>query len=242
MSCDPERITAYVDGTLDATQGPDVEAHIEACAACRTQVDEERELRARLRALPLESPSPLLEARVRRALRPRPSRLRWMLPLAAGFAAVALWARGAMPFVAWEISRDHDHCFGKPRLPAKMWSSDPGRVAEWFEGQGTTVPLIPAGAGGLELVGARYCPLFDRRVAHVYYTNGEHRLSLFLVPGPVRDTPRELRIRGNFIRMMRVGGATVGLVSEEERSVEAFEHALTTTLASDIELPVPSLH
>ena len=34
--------------------------------------------------------------------------------------------------------------------------------------------------------------------------------------------------------MMRVGGTTVALVSEEKRSVEAFERALTTTLASDI--------
>ena len=101
--------------------------------------------------------------------------------------------------------------------------------------QGTSVPVIPEAAGGLELVGARYCGLLDRRVAHLYYSNGDHHLSLFLVPGPVRDLSRELRPRGNFVRLLRVGGTTVGLVSEEEDSVEAFKRALSFSLAWDLE-------
>jgi len=211
MSCNPERVTAYVDGALDAAGGAELEAHLEACPECRAQAEEERALRAQLRALPPPS------------------------PLAAGLVALLAWARGAAPFVAWELSRDHDHCFGGRRLPAKVWSSDPAYVAEWFEGQGTRVPVIPETAGGLELVGARYCTLLDRRVAHLYYSNGEHHLSLFLVPGPVRDLAREKRPRGNFVRLLRVGGTTVGLVSEEENSVEAFRRALSTTLAWDLD-------
>ena len=54
------------------------------------------------------------------------------------------------------------------------------------------------------------------------------------LPGPVRDAPRELRPRGNFVRLMRVGGTTVGLVSEEEGAVAAFERALSTTVAGDV--------
>jgi anti-sigma factor RsiW len=233
MSCDPERLTAYVDGSLDAAVCPEMEAHLAECAACRAQAEEERALRARLRALPPVEPSPELEARVRRSLRARP-RVSWLLPVAAGIVALLAWGRGASPFVAWELSRDHDHCFGKRRLPAQVWSSDPAYVAEWFETQGTPVPLIPEGAGGLELAGARYCPLLDRSVAHLYYTNGDHRLSLFVVPGPVRDTPREVRPRGNFVRLMRVGGSTVGLVSEEKSTVEAFARALSTTVARHV--------
>jgi len=234
MTCDPERLTAYIDGALDAAVCPEMEAHLAACPECRAQAEEERALRARLRALPPMQPSSHLEARVRRSLRARPRRGSWLLPLAAGVVALLAWARGASPFVAWELSRDHDHCFGKRHLPAKVWSSDPAYVAEWFESQGTRVPLIPDGAGGLELVGARYCPLLDRSVAHLYYTNGDHRLSMFVVPGPVRDAPRELRPRGNFVRLMRVGGTTVGLVSEEEGAVAAFERALSTTVAGDV--------
>ena len=240
MSCDPERITAYVDGALDALHCPEQEAHLDACPTCRAQVDQERELRTRLKALPLEEPSPGLEARVRASLRPRLRPLRVLLPLAAGLAALVFWARGAAPLVAWELSRDHDHCFGERRLPAQVWSSDPARIADWFEGRGTAVPMIPAVAGGLEVVGARYCSIVDRRVAHVYYTNGDHRLSLFLVPGSVHNSSREMRVRGNFVRILRVGGATVGLVSEEEASIEAFERALTTTVARNAGPPPPA--
>jgi len=234
VSCNPERVTAYVDGALDAAHCPELEAHLAACPECRAQVEAERELRARLKALPAPAPAPELEKRVRASLRPRRSAASWLLPLAAGLVALLAWARGATPFVAWELSRDHDHCFSRRHLPAEVWSSDPARIAEWLEGRGTSVPVIPEAAGGLELVGARYCGLPDRRVAHLYYTNGEHRLSLFLVPGPVRDTSRETRPRGNFVRLLRVGGTTVGLVSEEEESVEAFRRALSTTLAWDL--------
>jgi anti-sigma factor RsiW len=235
MSCNPERVTAYVDGALDAAGGLELEAHLAACPECRVQAEEERLLRAQLRALPSPSPSPALDARVRRSLRPQRRASSWLLPLAAGLVALMAWARGAAPFVAWELSRDHDHCFGRPRLPAKVWSSDPAHVAEWFQGQGTRVPVIPEAAGGLELVGARYCLLLDRRVAHLYYSNGDHHLSLFLVPGPVRDTSGERRPRGNFVRLLRVGGTTVGLVSEEEHSVEAFRRALSTSVAWDFD-------
>jgi len=235
MSCDPERVTAYVDGALDAARYPELEAHLAACPECRAQAEAERELRARLKALPPPTPSPELEARVRASLRRRPRAATWLLPMAAGLVALLAWGRGATPFVAWQLSRDHDHCFGQRRLPAQLWSGNPARVAEWFESRGTSVPVIPEAAGGLELVGGRYCPLLDRRVAHLYYSNGDHHLSLFLVPGPVRDVSRETRPRGNFVRLLRVGGTTVGLVSEEEEYVEAFRRALSTTVAWDLD-------
>jgi anti-sigma factor RsiW len=231
MSCDAERVTAYVDDALAPAERVAVEAHLAECPECRAQAEEERELRARLRGLAPAEPPARLEARMRRSLRSRPGAARWLLPLAAGLVVLLAWGRGATPFVAWELSRDHDHCFGHRRLPAEVWSSDPSRVSEWLERRGTTVPVIPDVAAGLELVGARYCTLVDRTVAHLYYTSGDKHLSLFLVPGPVRSTSRELRPRGNFVRLMRVGGTMVGLVSEEEASVEAFERALSTTVA-----------
>src|SRR5262249_61315191 len=138
----------YVDGALDALHCPEQEAHLDACPACRAQVDQERELRARLKALPLEEPSPGLEARVQASLRPRLRPLRVLLPLAAGLAALVFWARGAAPLVAWELSRDHDHCFGERRRPAQVWGSDPARSADWFEGGGTPGARIRRSAAG----------------------------------------------------------------------------------------------
>jgi anti-sigma factor RsiW len=240
VSCNPERVTAYVDGAFDAAGGPELETHLAACPECQAQAEEERALRARLRSLPPPSPPPELEARVRASVRRGWRRGSWLLPLAAGLVALLAWARGAAPFVAWELSRDHDHCFGQRRLPAQVWSSDPARVAEWLHRQGTNVPVIPEAAGGLELVGARYCALLDRRVAHLYYSNGDHHLSLFLVPGPVRNVSRDRRPRGNFVRLMRAGGTTVGLVSEEADGVEAFERSLSITVAWEMAVDRPA--
>jgi anti-sigma factor RsiW len=233
VSCQPELGTGYVDGALDEATRAAVEAHLAGCAACREQVESERALRDRLLALAPLEPGPALSADVRRRLRPDAPRLsRILLATAAGLALVFLWGRGSADFVAWELARDHDHCFSKPVLPAQVWSNDPHHVASWFARQGTQVPAVPAAAGGLELVGARYCPLIDRRVSHLYYTGGGRHLSLYAVPGSVRF-PREFAAnpRDRVVRLLRVDGQTVGLVGERPEDVAAFERALTATYA-----------
>lgn len=234
MTCDGERVTGYVDGVLDATAAVEVEAHIASCAACRSQADFERELRQRLRELPPIEAREGLEARVRGRL--RRERLRWgrvVLPLAASLAFLAFWLAGSAPFVAWELAWDHDHCFGKQTLPASVWSSDPDRVAAWFEAKGRHLPPLPESAGGLELVGGRLCPILDRRVVHLYYAGEKGQLSLYVVPGTVRfDPARAMSARGKAVRMLRSGGTLVALVSPRQESVSAFERAFATTLAS----------
>jgi anti-sigma factor RsiW len=112
LSCDPERVTGFVDSELDAPAAAAVARHLGICPACRAQVDAERGLRARLHGLPSPEPPPGLDARVRARVRRRPRvalAVRWALPLAAAIVAV-FWARGHSPLVAWELARDHDHC------------------------------------------------------------------------------------------------------------------------------------
>lgn len=233
MSCEPEQVTGYVDGALDEAARAAVEAHLAECPACREQVEAERALRAQLRALAPLEPRAALPAEVRRRLRPASPRLsRVLLATAAGLALVFVGLRGAAPFVAWELARDHDHCFSHAVLPAQVWSDDPVHVAEWFARQGTQIPAVPSAAGGLELVGARYCPLIDRRVGHIYYTGQGRHLSIYAVPGSVRF-PREFEAspRARVVRLLRVEGRTVGLVGERPEDVAAFEQALTSTYA-----------
>lgn len=233
MPCEPERVTACVDRALDAEAMALVERHLESCAACRDQVAAEREVRARLRALPIPEPRPGLEAAVRRRL--AAERRRWSpvwLPLAAVLALAVLWARGSAPFVAWELARDHAHCFGLPKLPARIWSNDPAAVAEWFEEQGTRVPPIPASVGELSLVGARYCPLLDRQAAHLYYAGEERNLSVFLVSGPVRFPDSwGTESRGSVVRLLRSAGMVVGVVGAKTDDVEAFGATFKTSVA-----------
>jgi hypothetical protein len=143
-----------------------------------------------------------------------------------------LWARGTPGLVAREVAWDHGHCFGKAKLPAKVWSSDPAVIERWFADRGTLVPRAPEAAGGLTLVGARYCKLMDRRVAHLYYADREHRLSLHVVPGPVRFAwPQRRATMGRTVQFLRTGGVTVALTSEDPDAVDAFARALSVQMA-----------
>jgi anti-sigma factor RsiW len=232
-ACDSPRVTAYVDGALPPEARADVEAHLAGCVACREQEAFERGLREKMRALPAPELPAGLEQRVVRGLRRRrlPRAVR-LLPLAAAIVLVVAWARGAAPVVAWQLTRDHLHCFGKARLPAQVWTSDPREIADWYHERGTEVPLVPASVAGLELVGGRFCPLLDRRVAHLYYEGGKRRLSLYVVPGPARFTPGfGLRVRQENVRLVRTGGVTVALVSEDGDVVDAFHRALAVSVA-----------
>lgn len=235
VSCDPESVTAYVDGFLEGVALASVEAHLAGCPACREQDEWERELRARLKGLPAPEPRPGFEGHLRRRIRSsRRRRGLWLVPLAAGLTALALLGRGSPALVAWEVSRDHSHCFGQTKVPAKVWSSDPVRVGEWFEKQGTAIPPLRAGAGGLELLGARYCLLPDATfVPHVYYSSAEGHLSLFLIPRRLRLAGSYAATTGdNMVRMLPMGESTLALVSEKPAQVDTFERLFATKMAT----------
>ena len=231
MSCDPERVTAYVDDALDPAAREEVRAHIEDCATCAEQAAFESGLRENLRSLPDPEPRPELETAVRESLRSSGSLVRLLLPLAAALA-LALWGTGAPFFVAWELARDHASCFAMEKLPAEVWSGEPSEVAAWFDRHGTRLPVLPARTAGLELVGARYCSVGDRTAAHVYYEGEDHRLSVFIVSGLLRVSDEWTGdVRGRTVSFVCTAGTTVGLVSEHAEDVQAFERALSTTVA-----------
>jgi len=236
VSCEPERVTAFIDGALEGEELARVEAHVAECEACRVQAADERALRTRLRALPAPELPFGLEQRVRAKLRRRPrwpGAVRALLPLAA-VLVLALWARGYAPFVAWELSRDHEHCFGMTRLPAQVWASEPDLLAAWFDEQGDRLPLLPSTAGRLALVGGRHCRLPDAsRAAHVYYASDDHQLSVFVVPHGVRmSDDYATSSRGNAVALVRLGSRVVGVVGEDHGDVSAFVTGLRTSVAA----------
>jgi hypothetical protein len=158
---------------------------------------------------------------------------RWALPLAAVLVA-GFWARGHAPIVAWELARDHDHCFSMRPLPAKVWSGEPRVVGDWFSRQGTRLPPVPDRVGELTLVGARYCPLPGVSLApHVYYASATSQVSVFVVPHGVRFDGRFAgEARGRSVRLLRVEGETVGIVAGSEADARAFEAALRPVVAA----------
>jgi anti-sigma factor RsiW len=235
VSCDPERVTGYVDGALPEEERTAIESHLLECVTCREQADFETALRPRLRALAAPEVPAGLGRAVRRQMRP-PSPLRVVaavaLPAAAVLALFVFWLRAAPPFVSWELARDHASCFGKSSLPARLWSSDPVQVAAWFEKDGMTMPVVPETVGSAVLIGARYCPLIDRRVAHLYYSGDDVNVSLFVLPGSLRMAGgHDAQALGQTVHLRRIGGTVVGAVSSSEEAVETLERALTRTVA-----------
>jgi hypothetical protein len=159
-------------------------------------------------------------------------------PGALGVAGAALllaglWARGLPAFVAWEVARDHQRCFGRRALPARVWSSDPAEVRDWLESRGTPTPFLPAEASYAELVGARYCPLEDRVAAHVYYGGEGGTVSVFLLPGPARiGSGWSGKTRGLYVRLLRAAGRTLAVVGENPADVAATARRFAVTVAA----------
>jgi len=133
-----------------------------------------------------------------------------------------LWLRGSPAFVAWEVAHDHARCFGRAHLRARLWSSDPTDVRQWLESRGTPVQPLPGKAGGVAIVGVRYCPLSDRVAAHVFYGGGQSLVSVFVLSGPARIRDSWSGVVGQFqVRLLRSAGRTVAIVGAIEEDVDA---------------------
>ncbi len=161
--------------------------------------------------------------------------------LAGTLFLFGLWARGLPAFVAWEVAGDHQRCFGRRHLPARVWSSEPAEVQDWLEARGTPAPPLPEEAGAAPLVGARYCPLADRVAAHVYYGgDGSGIVSVFLLSGPVRlHDGWSGKARGLHVRLVRAAGRTLAVVGESADDVATTAQSFVTTVAKATPRTVP---
>jgi anti-sigma factor RsiW len=234
MICQPERVTGFVDAALEPAERAETEAHLVECEACRAQAEAERALRRRLLALPAPPLPAAVERNVRRvSARRRVPVVRWLVPLAAAAALTLLAVRQSAPLLAWQMARDHHHCFGRERLPAKVWAEDSETVMRWFEGQGTRVPVLPESAAGFHLTGARYCPFPDlTRAAHVYYRSEKSVLSVFIVARGLTAEETPIEARGQIVDLTRFGDITIGVVGERREDVETFARTFRTSRAS----------
>ncbi len=143
-----------------------------------------------------------------------------------------LWARGTPLFLSWEVARDHDRCFRRAHLLARLWTSDPAEAREWLEARGTPVAPLPARVGELTLVGVRYCPLADRIAAHLFYGGEGSQLSVFVLSGPARIGDGW---RGEYgplsVSLLRSAGRTLAIVGASRSDVEAVTRAFRSSVA-----------
>jgi anti-sigma factor RsiW len=97
----PETIHAYLKGLLPPGEQAAFEKHLQACAPCRSAVEDEKKLNALLSALDAPEPSPGFQTRLfaRLAADPKPRAMGFLAPWAIGpiFSAavvllgLALW-------------------------------------------------------------------------------------------------------------------------------------------------------
>ena len=94
MSCADVRLDEYFDGELEGADRAAVEAHLSACAGCRSDLERSRRLEDVLRSVPAGA-APDADRFVRSVrLRSRPSPLRGWGLAAAGLLAAAALVRG----------------------------------------------------------------------------------------------------------------------------------------------------
>jgi hypothetical protein len=162
----------------------------------------------------------------------RARRVRGVLLAGAALAVFFLWLRGQPRFVAWEVARDHQRCFGRRQLAARLWSDDPWEIRDWLESRGTPVPPLPKGAGHVEVVGVRYCPLADRIAAHVYYGGEGSLVSVFVLSGSGRiGTGWSGVSNGLQVRLIPSAGRTISVVGESAADVDAIARAFRSSVA-----------
>jgi hypothetical protein len=149
-----------------------------------------------------------------------------LAPILLLLAAALLWARGAPCFLGWEVARDHDRCFNRAHLRARLWTSEPWEARDWLESRGTPVQPLPARVGDLLLIGVRYCPLADRIAAHVFYGDERSFVSVFVFSGPARIRDGWQGEYGDLkVRLLRSAGRTLAIVGASRSDVEAFARA-----------------
>jgi len=140
MSCDDvrPRLTAYLDGDLDAERGSVVRGHLRTCDACREVATTEAALRDGLRQLPAVDPPPsmwagiqarLAEEEVAHARRPawRRALARWA-PSAPRFAAGGLVAAAAIAVLWWRSHGGPDAPSPVTPEPASIAANPPNKV------------------------------------------------------------------------------------------------------------------
>ena len=175
---------------------------------------------------------------------PPPRRFRaggvFLIVVASALVGLLLWARGLPGFVAWEVARDHQRCFGRRQLAARLWTNDAWEIRDWLESRGTPVQPLPERAGNVEVVGVRYCPLADRIAAHVYYGGEGSLVSVFVLSGSARiGSGWSGRSHGLQVRLIPSAGRTISVVGESADDVDAVARAFRSSLAA-VDRPRPA--
>jgi anti-sigma factor RsiW len=238
--CDPDNLTAFVDGSLDPADAHLMEDHLRDCARCAAAAQDHLALRRAITGLAgAVAVPPGLAGRVRGALdsipppaAPRGGWSRWALP--AGFtvlvATLGLWLAhpfaGPQPVDVQALMWHHRDAMHPPR-DQSLLTDDRGAAARWIAGRLAVQPSAPALKARLRGVGV--CRV-DGAPAAIWMYSAARPVSLIEIfqrdSLPAWETPPSARLpaglrvgayAGYNAVIWRDGGHTFALVSDMER-------------------------
>lgn len=181
----------YLSGELDATRTAAAGAHLKVCAACARDIEQQREMDARLHGALMadESDSGALVPRIRRRIAAAEAKRR---VLTVGLVAAGVLVAAALllyrSFIAPPVPRvfadaAQDHRREVVERQVKKWRSAAVEIESLARGQGLPLNTIPAlASAGYRLDRARLCRLDESVFLHLVYTDGKREMSVFLQP------------------------------------------------------------
>jgi len=194
MACDspPERMDAYVDGELSASEAASVRDHLRTCPSCASDALSRLQLRRKVADAGVRYP-PTSELRNKivsqYSTRARPRRLQWAI-LTVPALVVLLVILSANFFVARQRMREQRFLGEVADLhiaalasasPVDVLSTDQHTVKPWFEGRiPFTFNLPDLQASDFTLRGGRVTYLEQSPGAQLIYQLRKHNLSVFI--------------------------------------------------------------
>jgi anti-sigma factor RsiW len=206
MICDEMKplLNARMDDEIDPIQRAALDAHVETCSSCATELEELQSVRHAIRGeLPYYKAPLDLRNRVRFALRgseyldTNARRTDWRV-WGAVAAGVVLCALATAPFlinernqrqlVAEEFLSAHERALVGRSVD--VVSSDQHTVKPWFNGKlPFSPPVTDLRAEGFPLEGGRVDYAGDRAVAALVYSRRLHRIDVFVWPSAGQKAP-----------------------------------------------------
>lgn len=193
-----DRLSFYVDNSLTEVERSEIEAHLNMCGDCRSDVEAYTRLRQGLATLrqqqqSLEPPQKIWRGAKAEwdafdSRRLRSSRMRVALAGACLllFAMGVSWARlfQANSFPVQVVLKDFEQFSADKPLPtSQMETSDAGRASDWLKRQiGGDIPPVPLNLSGAKLVGAGVLSQENAPIGRLVYQTPKGVLVLYVAP------------------------------------------------------------